>query len=700
MPAITINDLNNAKTDVDHIAEIANSVEIEATDRLGHIKDTISGAVYKITTFTNRGAWVAARAYAVKDLVSVSGSWYVAVVAHTSSGAFATDSASKWRLYQGVTTGDLSAPTGAGIVGFRLANGTARTVADLSAAAGAEMVGVLQLGTGAVARTAQEKFRDVVSVKDFGAKGDGVTDDRPAIILGDAACYAMGKVLNFPAGVYRCSDGIPNKKAKWQGAGAPALGTFPLVDDKIFLRPGYKTQLPGTTLLFTGTGTQAVSTQRPGYFSAFTYCVKTAPGVPSSIKGLAIVQDMDAQDAGGAWTTWATDNRANYGVGYMVDDSPRCAHDDFVVFGYFSVAGIVLLSKETAGYLGDPDYCSFNNGATSGNIGLALIGSATNDGFDSGLSGTNCLNFDIFSKDHHSRDNTVDDWGMCCLYIDGHTDAINNDINGHYFVNGVVRTYGKNPIILDHASHTQFVSTVFETPKRSTPNSSTTQFLASANTNDVAFIGCRYSDDAGLYNPEFGGSMKGQLINVGGPFGGVMVSEKDADSSAVYTVRLGGASAGTGRPAIQFLTGSPTSSTNGWVIARDPSALDQLDFKWNNVSTFSLMTGGGVGKFGLAFGGSKVIAAGAIAVGGYSYYAVDTEASAATDDLTTITGGTFAGQRLVLRASNGSRDVVLKDATGNLRLAGDFTLTNGQDRIELEWDGATWIELSRSDNTV
>ena len=37
-------------------------------------------------------------------------------------------------------------------------------------------------GTGAVARTVQDKGRETVSVKDFGAVGDGVTDDTAAII--------------------------------------------------------------------------------------------------------------------------------------------------------------------------------------------------------------------------------------------------------------------------------------------------------------------------------------------------------------------------------------------------------------------------------------------------------------------------------------------------------------------------------------
>jgi hypothetical protein len=43
MPAIQIADLNNAKTDVDHIADIANSEELTATDRLGRTKPTLEG---------------------------------------------------------------------------------------------------------------------------------------------------------------------------------------------------------------------------------------------------------------------------------------------------------------------------------------------------------------------------------------------------------------------------------------------------------------------------------------------------------------------------------------------------------------------------------------------------------------------------------------------------------------------------------
>jgi len=59
-----------------------------------------------------------------------------------------------------------------------------------------------QSGTGAVARTVRDKLMDVVSVKDFGAIGNGVADDTVAI----QAAIAASADIYFPAGTYRVAS--------------------------------------------------------------------------------------------------------------------------------------------------------------------------------------------------------------------------------------------------------------------------------------------------------------------------------------------------------------------------------------------------------------------------------------------------------------------------------------------------------------
>lgn len=67
-----------------------------------------------------------------------------------------------------------------------------------------ELITFLQAGTGAVDTTVQAKLRETVSVKDFGAVGDGVTDDTASIIA--ALNYANGQEVYFPSGVYRITS--------------------------------------------------------------------------------------------------------------------------------------------------------------------------------------------------------------------------------------------------------------------------------------------------------------------------------------------------------------------------------------------------------------------------------------------------------------------------------------------------------------
>jgi hypothetical protein len=77
--------------------------------------------------------------------------------------------------------------------------------ADLAASSGSSLVGYVNSGTGATERTVQDRLRESVSVKDFGAVGDGTADDTAAI----AAAWTASKSLIFPAGTYKATS-LPN----------------------------------------------------------------------------------------------------------------------------------------------------------------------------------------------------------------------------------------------------------------------------------------------------------------------------------------------------------------------------------------------------------------------------------------------------------------------------------------------------------
>lgn len=82
-----------------------------------------------------------------------------------------------------------------------------------------DMLPVIAEGS-SVPRTLRQRFADLVNVKDFGAKGDGVTDDTAAI----QAAIDSGKNVFIPMGVYLCGREL-ELKTKGQiitGAGAGA----------------------------------------------------------------------------------------------------------------------------------------------------------------------------------------------------------------------------------------------------------------------------------------------------------------------------------------------------------------------------------------------------------------------------------------------------------------------------------------------
>ena len=84
-----------------------------------------------------------------------------------------------------------------------------------------------QSGSGAVARTIDSKLKDVFSVKDFGAVGDGVTDDKNAIQTALNAMFGFTGIssgtIYFPYGTYKINTAVSatvNKDIKLLGDNA------------------------------------------------------------------------------------------------------------------------------------------------------------------------------------------------------------------------------------------------------------------------------------------------------------------------------------------------------------------------------------------------------------------------------------------------------------------------------------------------
>ena len=76
----------------------------------------------------------------------------------------------------------------------------------LSTSFASSIIGWIQAGIGAVVRFIQEKLRERLSVEDFGAVGDGVTDDSTAINAAISAAIPTGRRVYFQAKTYKINS--------------------------------------------------------------------------------------------------------------------------------------------------------------------------------------------------------------------------------------------------------------------------------------------------------------------------------------------------------------------------------------------------------------------------------------------------------------------------------------------------------------
>jgi len=164
---------------------------------------TTGNAATATTTTGNAGSATKLQTARNLDVTSFDGTADVTIVApaiHAATNKTTPVDADEAGIYDSVS-GLLNKVTWANIK--TTLSGTFTTIASLAGFGGSALVGFLQSGTGAVARTVQSKMREEVSVTDFGAIGDGIADDTAAIQAALDEIKIRKGTLYLPPGTYK-----------------------------------------------------------------------------------------------------------------------------------------------------------------------------------------------------------------------------------------------------------------------------------------------------------------------------------------------------------------------------------------------------------------------------------------------------------------------------------------------------------------
>jgi hypothetical protein len=311
---------------------------------------------------------------------------------------------------------------------------------ELTATSDASGITYTPDGTGAVATTVQGKLRESVSVKDYGAVGDGSTDDSAAFLAAQTASYFVEVPANFICQIDNSTGlntwqfygaGVVYENGRtWQLSRSPQSSQTQKVYRDTF--GTFESAAGSSVVVNRGTGQQQTATEVEGV---------TTPGVAQyqgfdHVGFFAAAYSFPSQIYPGSGAIYTTTTLTQAGLsafvverGMLIKTSHATwfvgkvvskAGDTITVDGWYAQAtGIAAIPANGTGGIINPNTKIWVHNA---NLHLPATGNAdSGTGFELGLlcdktgSGANTVGFDVItlsgedSKAHYeSRGNTTD----------------------------------------------------------------------------------------------------------------------------------------------------------------------------------------------------------------------------------------------------------------------------------------------------
>lgn len=603
-------------------------------------------------------------------------------------------------------------------------------------------------GTGAVSTTVQAKLRQTISVQDFGAVGDGNTDDTTALQNAINAAIAENQELLIDGGTFIASTLTINGSISIKGSGtikqkANTTNNLILVSGTSVNAKFFGLTFDGNqlnqaasggsirTIYFTSSGTStepaSIYVENCTFLNGCGYNINVRTN--SSLTSVESVTIVNNSFVGGR----ACD--ANNDIGYIQIAGP-CS---YVITGntFNFTAGV----QTNGGRAGITVFDGFSAASTDKAYGVIANNVFTNVGKSFSIPSSGILGaIDVY------------DWGKTVtiannvLYspvgrgIQTKADITNlvianNVLDGgytpgaHIVVNSSVNVYANNSVtIIGNSSINSSDDSIVVTGRNSTNTldlkdasiignsiyNSGNRAINVTDVNTVTISGNTIDTTAadGILCTNLLNSIN--IINNN-------LKAINTSSPAIYlaggntsaNVSIGNNMIDGARFGIRIVTCNNCSITNNFIANssfQDISiagiaGINQIS---NNVFTstdpYTRGTNTGTLQYqnnqttnAVSVGSRNLTIASGVITAVMDWHRVDTEGAAATDDLDTIDGG-YDGRMLTLHSVNSGRVVTVKDGTGNLRLAGDFVMDSPFDSITLQWVSSNWYEISRSNN--